>query len=77
MAIPFLFDRWIALKFLHEFPEALFLGFLCNRYSVTRRSIRPDWSNGLKWPLFFIRSLDHAQMFARVSGGHFPWVAIK
>jgi len=31
------------------------LGFLCNRYSVTRRSGRPNLSNGLKWPYLFIR----------------------
>jgi hypothetical protein len=44
---------------------------------VTRRSIRPDLSNGLKWPLFFIGPFDRAQMFARVSRGRFPWVAIE
>jgi len=53
------------------------LGFLCNRYSVTRRSIRPDLSKGLKWPLFFIPLLDRAQIFAQVSKGRFTWVAIE
>jgi hypothetical protein len=63
-AISFLFDCWIAFNILHEFPDVVFLGFLCNLYSVTRRSIRPDLSKGLKWPLFFIPLLDRAQIFA-------------
>jgi len=42
-----------------------------------RRSVRPDLSKGLKWLLFFIPLLDRTQMFGRVSGGRFHWVAIE
>jgi len=57
-------DRWIALKFLHEFLEAIFLGVFLESHlgdeevSSAKLSIQP---------------LDHPQSFARVSGGSFPW----
>jgi hypothetical protein len=43
-------DRWIALKILQGFPEAVFLGVAMNRYSVIRRSGRPALSIGSKVP---------------------------
>jgi len=45
------FDQTIGsrLNFLHEFPEAVFLGVDRNPNLVTRKSGGPDLSKGLKW----------------------------
>ena len=33
-------DRWIALKFFHEFPEAVIEGIAWNQYEIGRASCR-------------------------------------
>jgi hypothetical protein len=66
-------DRWIGIKLLLEFPDALFHG-------VDEESILGDdevWSSQAGWTvrkaITFHRSLDRDQTFTGVSGCTFPW----
>jgi hypothetical protein len=44
----FVSDRWIALKILHEFPDAVFLGVATEYLLETRWSGQQTLSNGSK-----------------------------
>jgi hypothetical protein len=55
-----------------NFRRLFSLGLLWN-HNFVMSSGRPDLTNGSKWPYLLIRSLDRAQISARVSGGRFPW----
>jgi hypothetical protein len=66
-------DRWIAIKLLLEFPDALFHG-------VDEESILVDdevWSSQAGWTIrkaiTYNRPLDRDQTFTGVSGCTFPW----
>jgi len=66
-------DRWIAIKLLQEFPDALFHG-------VDEESMLDDdevWSSQAGWTvrkaITFHRPLDRDQTFTGVSGCTFPW----
>jgi len=66
-------DRWIGIKLLLEFPEALFHG-------VDEESILDDdevWSSHAGWTvrkvITFHRPLDRDQTFTGVFGCTFPW----
>jgi hypothetical protein len=66
-------DRWIGIKLLLEFPDALFHG-------VDEESILDDdevLSSQAGWTvrkaITFHRPLDRDQTFTRVSGCTFPW----
>jgi hypothetical protein len=68
-------DRWIALKFLHGFPKAVFRG-------VDMELLLGDedvWSVELQYrvkrAINFVRPLDRAQIFTGVSRGCFRWVS--
>jgi hypothetical protein len=60
------FDETIEsrLNFLHEFPDAVFLGV----DMVSQIDDEGIWS-----PKLSIRPLDHPQIFEHVSGRRFPW----
>jgi hypothetical protein len=66
-------DRWIAIKLLQEFPDALFHG-------VDEELILGDdevWWSQAGWTvpkaLLSIRPLDRDETFTGVSGCTFPW----
>jgi hypothetical protein len=41
-------DRWIALKFLHDFSEVVFLGYLLNHYLRRGGLVSHAWVTGQK-----------------------------
>ena len=66
-------DRWIATKFFHEFPEAVFDGLAWNRYetpTASERAIPPTLlENQGKRFITIDPTIGSRQIFSRVSGG--------
>ena len=70
-------DRWIGLKFFHEFPEAVCHRVACNRYDKATASGRGHSTDNTRLPAqeFCIYRSDHwiaLKFFSGVSGGCSP-----
>jgi hypothetical protein len=67
-------DRWIALKFLQGFPEAVFCGVDMEWLLGDEDVWSDDLQYRLKKAITFDSTVARSQIFTGVSGGCFPYV---